>query len=472
MYLLRYNKISWKGLSALFFCLGVVCIFFSRDLAHDDWRPHLLFVICSAVISLFQFSRLLNRDLYGVIIDMRWIMLLSFSLYFIFGGSLILFGSEYQVWRSMNFYSINPSLVMKVNGINAIGFSIVLFVSEFYRSNIVGRFVQKLAIELKSKKLSGSRSILLVLLISLPSWVIVFLHDLDTGVKAPLPGLLRQVSQLTVAYIFMAAIFTGNNRKLYLGIAILLAVVQALAGILIFNKTQVLLPAVSLLIGLAIYRRSLKAVFAVMILTVVSLSGAGNLSDFARVNYSGLGDIKSRLEILSSAALHTATYQEGDRYSTWNRLNYLNSQSAAVDLYDSGNGGDDYKKVMWIFVPRFLNEDKPIMTTIGVELYTKITGHLGSSEGTGIFVDGYYNLGWWGLTLGSILVGMIVSVLNSLLAGIFQNKTILLTPVGFMCLYMGFRLDGAMLGDYFGVFIIIAYSISFLYFILRLSRGG
>jgi hypothetical protein len=145
--------------------------------------------------------------------------------------------------------------------------------------------------------------------------------------------------------------------------------------------------------------------------------------------------------------------------NTWARLNYLPSQAAGVQLFDEGNGGDDLSKILWMFVPRFMNADKPIMSLSGGDLAYKISGRDTSSEGLGIFVDGYYNAGWLGLLCYSFITGLIISQTSKLSEIIVNQKLYILYPLIFLGMFSVFRIDGFFMTDILGVFLYIFYFI-------------
>jgi len=52
-------------------------------------------------------------------------------------------------------------------------------------------------------------------------------------------------------------------------------------------------------------------------------------------------------------------------------------QGAAIDFYDAGRGGDEFRLVPWLFVPRVIAPQKPVITEYRLEFYYKISGRRG-----------------------------------------------------------------------------------------------
>jgi hypothetical protein len=151
--------------------------------------------------------------------------------------------------------------------------------------------------------------------------------------------------------------------------------------------------------------------------------------------------------------------------NTWARLNYLPAQAAGVQLFNEGNGGNDLSKILWVFVPRFINSEKPIMSLSGGDLAYKIFGRGGTSEGLGIFIDGYYNAGWLGMLCYSFFTGLIISQTSKVSEILINRKVYILYPLIFLGIFSAFRIDGFFMTDILGIFVYIFYffSIAFIF---------
>jgi hypothetical protein len=144
-------------------------------------------------------------------------------------------------------------------------------------------------------------------------------------------------------------------------------------------------------------------------------------------------------------------------YAPWARISYTTPQTAALNLYDAGRGGDEIRLIPWLFVPRALAPNKPMITQHSADLHTKITGQRGSNMGQGVFVSGYYNAGWLGVLLVSVLCGWILSQTSAIGRVVVRRRAVLLLPLALLGVYIAFRIDGHFLSDYFGSFVFILY---------------
>ena len=156
--------------------------------------------------------------------------------------------------------------------------------------------------------------------------------------------------------------------------------------------------------------------------------------------------------------------------SLWDRLNYLNTQGAVINFYDNNDKAENLKLSLWLFIPRIIFEQKPNINLFSKNLYRKITGHGGSSDTPGIFIEGYYNYGWFGLFLTSFLAASIIMIYKTMIYHIVQKKIFPLYFVITAALYTCFRIDGLILNDYLGRFIYVIVFMIIMIFISQLAK--
>jgi hypothetical protein len=89
----------------------------------------------------------------------------------------------------------------------------------------------------------------------------------------------------------------------------------------------------------------------------------------------------------------------------WSRLNYANAQAFAIDAYEAGRPGDTFALAFWTFVPRFLYQQKPVMTT-GDKFNELVTENPDSKSAPGMFAEGYWNAGWLGLFVVAVVMAL------------------------------------------------------------------
>lgn len=273
--------------------------------------------------------------------------------------------------------------------------------------------------------------------------------------------LWRILDKTLLLFVFVALLYEGKFRRAIQGVAILVGMSLSLIGLLGLSKQEFALPLLAIIGGIAFRTNSRFILLGGCASVYLVLSVVAEPIQYGRSNLDTLLvklSFTDRIKLIENGFHTLQDIEINERYSIWSRTSYVTAQAAAVNFYDSGNGDDEYLKLPWVFVPRFVYSDKPtIGTESGIELNYKVYGTRTSSLGVGPFVDGYYNLGWFGFIFSSVLVGGIVSQTSAIAKLIYERKLILLYPIMFMGLFVSFRIDGTMAGDYLGIFVVISY---------------
>ena len=275
-------------------------------------------------------------------------------------------------------------------------------------------------------------------------------------------GLWRSLGQVLIGAILLTGMYQGRHQRLLMYGGLLLALIDGFSGLISFSKVDTVMPILSFFMGIAIRKRSSLYVISVTIFSVFLLSLLGNLVLYARANSIEGMSLSSRFDVLE-ASISRGLANDLEDYSSWYRFSYTVAQGAAIEFYQRGNGGDDLKLIPYTFVPRMLFPSKPNMSLAGSDFYTKFTGEVGSSEGMGVFINGYYNWGWLGVIFVSILCGWILAQVASMLREIVSSGTYILYPIVFFGIYMGFSVGGTLILDYLGIFNILMVIIFILY---------
>lgn len=120
----------------------------------------------------------------------------------------------------------------------------------------------------------------------------------------------------------------------------------------------------------------------------------------------------------------------------WHRLNYTPYQSVLMDKYDNGQSGETYKNILWIFIPRFIAPDKPILD-VERQMNIMIFGHGNSATAATIFGESYWNGGWALLIISGFLYGMIIWFVTVACLSLFSQPNIFGWPIAIYGMLMG-----------------------------------
>lgn len=457
----------WRMPSIVFAGWGLAALVVAESTKHDDWS--VLGWVCAlalayAIAMLYQGFR---DGAARVLTDPFLILVGAFSVYFLFGTLLLAIGPEDQASYALQWYPTTAQDAVRITAMNLIGLATLLFAAGFFPSQRVEKSTQPTIAFFD--KLPIKKIFWLFLIIGVGAKLQVLSVDIAATDDVIVLGTIRTLAGLTQFAILAGMLYQGRDARVIHVIAITLAIFESAIGLLLFNKSAALMPIMVLLLGLYLHRPSLKLIVtSVAILVTVFLVLVNPIGD-ARpmLGVSGDKSVSVRLQILKEVFGSDTPPNYGS--GAWSRLCYTVSQVAAVGLYENNQGGEDMELLAWVFVPRVLVSDKPIITRSGTDFNKKITGSDTSSTGIGLFVSGYYNLGWVGLFLVSILAGWILATFAAISRAVVASGSLILLPVGLLGSFMAFRIDGHFVADYLGSFGMVMVPFLTLIFILRVG---
>jgi hypothetical protein len=422
------------------------------------WIPGLITIACGVFLLVVLARHLKRSTQEELLADHLFLLVGAFIVYFVVGALLIPFGPREQVDFALSYYWVEAPVAMRVTGVNCIGLGIALI-----SASVVGRRqVASLArTVVRSTQLVPQNWVVLgFLIVGLGSSLYVLRFDTGQRPDEFAPGIMRLLSYLLLVVVMVTA---AQGGRWSMAVAVFLTVFQAIVGLVLLTKTGVLLPMMAFFAGLA-WRLGVRRVvipgvgallgaFLLIGDPIIAARNIYGISDWVEVDW------KERLAFLPKAALRASDVLLEGNYQAWSRFCYLPPQAAGLEFYDAGDGGEDYRLLGWSLLPRFLFPDKPLMTASPAEFNTKITGGVGSSTGQGVFVDGYYNLGWLGVFIVSVAVGCFLAWTSVFAAEVIRDRALLWLPMAFVGSYMAFRIDGSFLIDYWGLFVMFVYAL-------------
>lgn len=438
-----------------FLVFGLVCTIISNELDPQEWPAIGLCAIIGILIVIYRIYQIILKEREQIINNIFFTFLLFFLLFFLVGPLLLVFGNPDEIDYALDFFSITANDAMTVLGANLIGFGFSMTIGRYlhFRSFIYStarRFSR-----LQTANLWRMAILLAVLGLIFKAYVLY--NDLFT--RETISGLYRTAQLLAPVGIFLYFKEKGFNLTLKLLFFLCVVVLYLVGGLVEFNKTEFFMPLLALAGGLLVRNMT----FTNLVISVVGLAILGVVlqpintnarnEGFRRVNPS----LEERFDIFTSAYRGELQNTGLNNIGLWSRLDYTSPQAAAMWLYDVGRGGDSYQLIPWVLLPRMIFPNKPIMTTAGTTFTYKIKGFNTSSTGQGIFISGYYDLGWFGLFGASALAGFALAWYRAvMIAARISNSTILLL-FGLQGHLMAFNISGDYLSSYLGLFIISIY---------------
>lgn len=450
--------------------LGLAALTLHNTVESDQFEWRLLLIIPAILLIASRLFAVLRDDIACVVIDHRVVFSLFFCLYFLIGASVASFEQDDPEKFNVTGLPINEEFLLLTDAINLIGFGVALGVSTIFRPVYLEGKIGHLAETLNQRLVISSRSLCgLLICIGFVAKVYLFLNAVTQNL-APISGVYHYLALALPFGIFVFVLFEKQLHFKIICSLVFLVAVSSLIGVVLFSKFDVMTPVGALFAAYSVRKKSIL-MLALTILGCIGLLGelAGAIQ-YSRDRLFDLGgaDVLTRFDIFidgmiaaRSAAESSHGYNTTD-YFLWGRFSFTEPQIFAVQQYEQGEPSLDWLLWPWVFVPRFLDEAKPIMSLAGQILFSKMLPRTGSSVSIGIFVDGYYNGGWLGVIVFSSVAGWILSCTSAIAKVVQDKQSVVLYPLLAVGLYIGFKVDGFWITDYLAPFITLAYALTCL----------
>lgn len=285
--------------------------------------------------------------------------------------------------------------------------------------------------------------------------VVPFLFGFGDGV---LHSIVPSIAKMYHAGLMLLIILAGRRGAFVKVLALVLILVEICVGVLLFSKGQVIATCIFAMIAIYQVRPSFSRLAAGLLGVVILFAQIEPIITVGRGEVIRIGGtrqtatLSERLEILEN-------YFDG-RYDTSenaiahqaaiSRLSYVNAATMVISMYDQGRPGNTLEHIFVAFIPRFLWPEKPLMTLSGQDLYTAATGQVGTSISAGLFAEAYWNLGWLGLPILMVPMGMILQMLTKVSIGYVTQDRWIFLPAMLIAIQIGTRIDGGFVIDMVG----------------------
>ncbi len=278
-----------------------------------------------------------------------------------------------------------------------------------------------------------------------------------------LPSFFSFLDGMGALAVFIGSVLAVRRGGWYWLLPLLPLVVEVIDGFLALRKSKILTPVLFAFLGAYLAGRPIRSLISgvlicitlfVLIYPVINagrrvawLDGGATSTEFFATGLAG----DSRVEV---DAL--------DVWSAWARWNYTPIQFGLMREYNSGRSGTTFSDLPWMFVPRFVAPEKPVLD-FGARVNELLLGHRRSASGSTIFGEAYWNGGWPLTVLVAFLSGVLLLVNSAVCIHLFSHRSLLTWPVAFTGI-----LTGQLLQNFFTVGL-LGMSIAFLLLALLLS---
>ena len=434
-----------SGLSLLY---GAVYIQFGQDLSIfiNQIGPILIFIACG-----WAAYDLVRRSSLSLWSPVPWFLVAS-AAYYGFGPLALHFATPESLDYINSDFPVDEQWLLRTNLLNTVGIGIVCGMVAIVmavwpyrqeRSDDGERDITEL-IMWAFLTLGGTVKYLFTLpyALGLLSWV--------------LPGSIQHLSTLVNAAIVLLFVLIQQGKTKYRLLLYLVIASEFIVGLMTFSKQEVIMTVLAILLGRYLCKSNLRSMVASgLVMAAIYALVLSPFVSFARLASGGLGvsevnDLRSTVEEYDRVGKGAmATLQPGVQ-GWWTRLCYTPVQAFVMDSYDSGGGGETFALLQYVFLPRFLSEDKPIMES-GRDLTKLLTGDdsLGHT-GVGVFGEAYWN-GGWGMLIGvCTYLGILLALVGRFSTTMVAKGQYVYMPLILMGIIAGLRPDDWFVPTYVG----------------------
>jgi hypothetical protein len=327
--------------------------------------------------------------------------LLTAAAYYGFGPLIYYFGTAESIEFSDAYSYVGNGELYRANLLNLAGIASVMGMYLVLDEYLTRGRSDQIAIDYYRKdiQLVLWRVTVIFVLIGIPVKFLLVLPRALGLLDVVLPGSVEYFAVLsTLALVPLFILYRSNKAKYALPFYALLFI-EGGSAFVTLSKLAILKVGIALVLAAVLTGTRFKR------LVIVGLIGAllyavvlTPLITLSRVAYgvkglTSLSDTQSALEDFARSGRGDAADLLPGVQSWWCRLNYANAQSFAMTAYDQGLPGDTFALALYVFVPRILYPEKPIMTP-GVEFNVLVDGNPDSQSAPGMFAEAYWNGGW------------------------------------------------------------------------------
>ena len=385
---------------------------------------------------------------------------ISTATYFGFGSLTPFLANDTTIAYLEQFAYLEPSTLLKVNTLVVFGTLCTFAATMVLQRVSPNRFTQREAS--RSYRDLGSVATIVAVVGFSAKYMLLVPYQFGAFPGLTLPGAVTTIELFPAVSIFLLVLWALRRGKAMILIPIALFLLEAVGGLVMGNKSVVILAAVMFALGALCdrftTRRMLISTVLIAGLFIVSAPPVDAVRKAMAARYGSIsaGTLAERLDVLAnfSGEKSRASNREGIQGSLV-RLSYATPAGFAISQYDIGLPGHSYELWLAVVVPRFLWRDKPIITQTGVDFNVAATGSRTSASSPGLVAEAYWNFGWGGVAIFMSMFGAVLFFLGRYSLWVVQSGNWWLLPVALIAMRTGMRSDGFFVADILGSSVMI-----------------
>lgn len=407
--------------------------------------------------------RLLRRAPEAAWTPYGWFLLAVVAFYSV-GPLVYPLADADTVRRASSLYKVTPAELLRTNLLNSVGVLAVL--SGFWMVSRLGlgllsfgsggtvsrartgryRDGQPVSRPTRVSSVSAELVALAFLVVGGCLQYLIILPARFGALDVVLPGIFWNLGRVHLLGIALMAYVVARGKRSWRIPFWILWGLQLLVSLLLFSKLELILSLVLPALGAYASHRRLKRLLLWGALATTVYLSVPHLVLHGREQIRGQTGATDRAGLTQRAEILVQWYERGmpslrngvSPLSTgWTRLNYAPVQAFAMARYDDGYPGNSLRYAGIVLIPRLLWPDKPVTTDLGVDFYQLMTGRRSTHLGLGIFGEGYWNLGWFGVVGLSLATGVMFGLVSRFSLGWIRRREFIYLPSIMLGIQMG-----------------------------------
>jgi hypothetical protein len=284
----------------------------------------------------------------------------------------------------------------------------------------------------------------------------------DTG-GDPIPGVIQSMGLLPPVALYMLTVWSLRHRPMLLPVMVAFLALQILTGLIEFNKSEIIQPVLLFFLAFLSRRTSIPrlvvsvACVAFVFTTVVPVVDYGRGVLLQRYRSLSRGSLGERFDILKDHFSGDVIAAGGDDIQgSLVRISYVNVATFAIANYNAGKPGFSLDNGLVVIIPRILWPNKPNVTDVGFEFNALSTENSESSASPGLMAEAYWDLGWFGIPILMVPLGVILLLFGRYAMWILNTGRWGYFPLVLFVMRTGLRVDGFFTIDVIGSVAVLA----------------
>lgn len=441
---------DFRELALLWIVLvGYLAAYESPEIQNNYWMNLAGPIGIILILSLGSWWQL-KREPLSIWMPLFWFRIAT-ATYFGVGAIAPYIANDETLVFIKSLYSFSEQEALKVGLVNIVCIWTVLGVATFFRippiAVLGGRIISPQSWTIRFAAIFLMAGGFVRYLIVLPA---------SFGLLDNVPGVIMPLGKSYVVGLFLLVLAGLRGNRAAKVCAIILLPIDLAVGLLTFAKTEVMLTLIVTFLAFLHGRITITRIMLGLTIIFGIYSQLDPIVHYGRAKgWRQFRDapisLSNRVELLRSYTDQQALpFELANRQTALSRLCYLNAAAMVIRYFDTGEPGWSMANAFIVVIPRFIWPNKPEITSVGKELYTRATQYDGSSISPGLFSEAYWNFGWLGLPILMIPLGVILSLFSRYSIGVMRREAWLHLPAVLLGVSVGVRVDGWYVADIIG----------------------